>query len=181
MTSIDEILQESVEESVKHQYVGHGDVVIITAGVPVGEAGTTNLMKIHVIGDLACTRTRNWQRQLHLVVLLLRIMQQKHWHMIQKELFLSQMASDRDMMPAIEKCAGLITEEGGLTSHGAIVGLSLGIPVIVGVENATKLIKHGNEITMDAESGVIYNGHASVLIKNIRLLPKCSVSSLFRR
>ena len=52
MTSIDEILQESVEESVKHQYVSHGDVVIITAGVPVGEAGTTNLMKIHVIGDL---------------------------------------------------------------------------------------------------------------------------------
>ena len=71
--------------------------------------------------------------------------------------------SDRDMMPAIEKCAGLITEEGGLTSHAAIVGLSLGIPVIVGVENATTLIKHGNEITMDAESGVIYNGHASVL------------------
>ena len=50
--SIDEILQESVDESVKHQYVTHGDVVIITAGVPVGEVGTTNLMKIHVIGDL---------------------------------------------------------------------------------------------------------------------------------
>ena len=52
VNSIDEILQESVEESVKHQYVTHGDVVIITAGVPVGEVGTTNLMKIHVIGDL---------------------------------------------------------------------------------------------------------------------------------
>ena len=65
-------------------------------------------------------------------------------------------------MPAIEKCAGLITEEGGLTSHGAIVGLSLGIPVIVGVKMRLN-IRHGNEVTMDAESGVIYNGHASVL------------------
>ena len=71
--------------------------------------------------------------------------------------------SDRDMMPAIEKCAGLITEEGGLTSHAAIVGFSLGIPVIVGVENATSVIENGADITMDAESGVIYKGHASVL------------------
>uniref|UniRef100_UPI001CCA998C PEP-utilizing enzyme n=1 Tax=Escherichia coli TaxID=562 RepID=UPI001CCA998C len=72
-------------------------------------------------------------------------------------------SSDRDMMPAIEKCAGLITEEGGLTSHAAGVGLSLGIPVIVGVEKATELIIDGKDITMDAESGVIYNGHARVL------------------
>ena len=36
----------------KHGYVTHGDAVVITAGVPVGEAGTTNLMKVHIIGDL---------------------------------------------------------------------------------------------------------------------------------
>ncbi len=67
------------------------------------------------------------------------------------------------MMPAIEKCSALVTEEGGLTSHAAVVGLSLGIPVIVGVEDATQLFKDGQEITVDAQSGVIYNGHASVL------------------
>lgn len=71
--------------------------------------------------------------------------------------------SDRDMMPAIEKCAGLITEEGGLTSHAAVVGLSLGIPVIVGVEGATSLIKNDYDVTIDAETGIIYDGHASVL------------------
>ncbi len=71
--------------------------------------------------------------------------------------------TDRDMMPALENCSGLITEEGGLTSHAAVVGLSLGIPVIVGVKEATTLIRHGQEITMDAETGVIYKGHASVL------------------
>jgi pyruvate kinase len=43
------------------------------------------------------------------------------------------------------------------------VGLSLGIPVIVGVKNATILIENGQDVTMDAESGVIYQGHASVL------------------
>ena len=71
--------------------------------------------------------------------------------------------SDREMMPAVEKCAGLITEEGGLTSHAAVVGLSLGIPVIVGVKNATTVIEQGQEISMDATSGVIYKGYSSIL------------------
>ena len=67
------------------------------------------------------------------------------------------------MVPAIEKCSALITQEGGLTSHAAVVGLNLGIPVIVGVEDATQLLKDGQEITVDAQRGMIYNGHASVL------------------
>ncbi|WP_371932692.1 PEP-utilizing enzyme [Bacillus carboniphilus] len=57
----------------------------------------------------------------------------------------------------------MVTEEGGLTSHAAVVGLNLGIPVIVGVENATELIKEGQEITVDADQGMIYQGHTSVL------------------
>ena len=50
--STDEVLEVAVEESILHQYVTHGDLVVITAGLPVGEAGTTNLMKVHVIGDM---------------------------------------------------------------------------------------------------------------------------------
>ncbi len=71
--------------------------------------------------------------------------------------------TDKEMMPALEKCSALITEEGGLTSHAAVVGINLGIPVIVGVDNATSLFETGQEITVDASRGVIYNGHASVL------------------
>ena len=67
------------------------------------------------------------------------------------------------MYAALEKCAGIITETDGLTSHAAVVGLSLGIPVIVGAENITAAIKNGTDITMDAASGVIYNGNAKVL------------------
>ncbi|WP_342510716.1 pyruvate kinase [Sporosarcina sp. FSL K6-1522] len=162
VTSIDEILQESVEESVKHQYVSHGDVVIITAGVPVGEAGTTNLMKIHVIGDLLARGQGIGKTVAYGRVVVAKNAEEALAYDTEGAILVTT-GADREMMPAIEKCAGLITEEGGLTSHGAIVGLSLGIPVIVGVENATKLIRHDNEVTMDAESGVIYNGHASVL------------------
>ena len=162
VSSIDEILQGSIEESVKHQYVGHGDVVIITAGVPVGEIGTTNLMKIHVIGDLLAKGQGIGKTAAYGKTVIAKNAEEALSFDTEGAILVTT-GSDRDMMPAIEKCAGLITEEGGLTSHAAIVGLSLGIPVIVGVENATSKIKHASDITMDAESGAIYSGHASVL------------------
>ncbi|MHA6260656.1 pyruvate kinase [Sporosarcina sp. CAU 1771] len=162
VSSIDAILEESIEESVKHQYVSHGDVVIITAGVPVGKAGSTNLMKIHVVGDLLAKGQGIGKSVAFGRAVVANTLDEALAQNIEGAILVTQ-SSDKDMMPAIEKCSGLITEEGGLTSHAAIVGLSLGIPVIVGVKNATELIKKGNDITMDAESGVIYNGHASVL------------------
>ena len=56
----DEMLDNAVDESLNSGYVTHGDLVVITAGVPVGEAGTTNLMKIHIVGDILAKGTRNW-------------------------------------------------------------------------------------------------------------------------
>ncbi len=72
-------------------------------------------------------------------------------------------STDRDMIASLEKASALITEEGGLTSHAAVVGLSLGIPVIVGLENATSILTEGQDITVDASRGAVYQGRASVL------------------
>ncbi|QBP40671.1 pyruvate kinase [Paenisporosarcina antarctica] len=160
--STDEILELSVEESLKHNYVKHGDLVIITAGVPVGEAGTTNLMKVHLIGDIVA-KGQGIGKMVAFGRTVVANNAQEALNVDTTDAILVTIGSDRDMMPAIHKCAGLITEEGGLTSHAAVVGLSLGIPVIVGVKNATKLIENGQDVTMDAESGVIYSGLASVL------------------
>lgn len=162
VTTTDEILELSVDESLKHNYVDHGDVVIITAGVPVGEAGTTNLMKVHVIGDLLAKG--QGVGKLSVVGNAVVVKNAEEASAYDTEgCILVTVSTDREMMPIIEQCAGIITEEGGLTSHAAVVGLSLGIPVIVGVKEATSLIRHGQEITMDAETGVVYKGHASVL------------------
>ena len=59
-------------------------------------------------------------------------------------------------------CA-LITEEGGLTSHAAVVGLNLGIPVISWSRRCNNYFKDDQDITVDPQRGVIYNGHASVI------------------
>lgn len=159
--SIEEIIQDSVDQSIKNGFVDHGDAVIITAGVPVGEVGTTNLMKIHVVGDLL-VRGQGIGKEVAVGHTIVGNTAEEIMAYDTTGAIIVTNGSDRDMVPAIEKCAGLITEEGGLTSHAAVVGLSLGIPVIVGVENATKLIQHDSKITMDAESGVIYHGHANV-------------------
>ena len=158
----DEILELAVDASLKSGHVDHGDVVVITAGVPVGEAGTTNLMKVHVIGDLLAKGQGIGKQS----VVGKAVIAQNAGEALAFDTegyILVTIGTDRDMMPAIENCIGIIAEEGGLTSHAAVVGLSLGIPVIVGVKEATTLIRSGQEITMDAETGVIYKGHASVL------------------
>jgi pyruvate kinase len=63
-----------------------------------------------------------------------------------------------DLVDAIRKAAGIITEDGSLTSHAAVIGLRLGVPVIVGVENATAAIRDGEIVTLDMQRGVVYAG-----------------------
>ena len=93
--------------------LNHGDVVIITAGVPVGEAGTTNLMKIHVIGDLLA-KGQGIGKQVAIGKAIVANNAEEALSQDTTGRIIVTVGADRDMMPAIEKCAGLITEEGGL-------------------------------------------------------------------
>ncbi len=64
-----------------------------------------------------------------------------------------------DMVPAMRKCAAVVTDEGGRTCHAAIVSRELGIPCIVGAKNATKVLATGQFVTADATRGVVYEGN----------------------
>ncbi len=161
-TTTDDMLDTAVEESLNSGIVSSGDLVVITAGVPVGEAGTTNLMKIHVVGDILM-RAQGIGRKSAFGKVITAKNAEEAIAKVKEGSILVTIGTDREMMPAIEKCSAIITEEGGLTSHAAVVGLNVGIPVIVGAENAMKLLKDGQEITVDSNRGVIYSGHASVL------------------
>ncbi|MEW6069634.1 MAG: phosphoenolpyruvate synthase [Candidatus Thermoplasmatota archaeon] len=63
-----------------------------------------------------------------------------------------------DMVPAMRRACGIVTNEGGMTCHAAIVSRELGIPCIVGTSNATQILKEGMEITVDAKTGIVYPG-----------------------
>lgn len=158
----DELLEVSVNKSLETKIISQGSKVIITAGVPVGVSGTTNMMKVHVIGNVLATGTGIGRHYIYGDAVVTNDAEDANKRMKKGDILVTY-STDKDMMPAMEKAGGIVTEEGGLTSHAAVVGLSLGIPVIVGVQNANQVIKDGEDITIDAGTGDIHQGHASVL------------------
>jgi len=63
-----------------------------------------------------------------------------------------------DMVPAMKRAAAIVTDEGGMTCHAAIVSRELGVPAVVGTKQATKILKDGMLVTVDGEKGIIYEG-----------------------
>ncbi|MCA0969833.1 pyruvate kinase [Halobacillus litoralis] len=160
--STDQMLDLAVENSLSSGLATRGDRVIITAGVPVGESGTTNLMKVHVIGDVLLKGQGVGQKSAYGRAIIAKNAEDANNRMEDGDILVTQ-STDRDMMPAIERASALVTVEGGLTSHAAVVGLSLGIPVVVGVKDALEVVKDGSDLTVDSSRGDIYEGHSSVI------------------
>lgn len=158
----DEMVNRAVEVSLASGLIEGGDLVVITAGVPVGVHGTTNLMKVHTVGDVLARGTGIGARAVTGTVRICPTLKDAMTKVQPGDILVAQ-ATDAEYVPYMEKAAAVVTEEGGLTSHGAIVGLNLGIPVIVGVESATALLPDGETVTIDGQRGLIYSGKARVL------------------
>ncbi|AKG38989.1 MAG: phosphoenolpyruvate synthase [Infirmifilum sp.] len=72
--------------------------------------------------------------------------------------------TDPDWVPYMKIAAAIVTDEGGMTAHAAIVSRELGIPAIVGTREATKVMVDGKEYTVDAKTGVVYEGRVEELL-----------------
>lgn len=81
---------------------------------------------------------------------------------VQKGDILVTKMTDPDMVPAMERAAAIVTDEGGATCHAAIVGRELGVPVIVGTQKATEVLKEGDKITVDATNAKVYSGEIEI-------------------
>lgn len=158
----DDIVNISVQTILEKGYLKQGDLIVITAGVPVGEAGSTNLIKVHTIGKPVLKGTGVGCRAATANVRLGTNVKHLEETFEDGDIIVA-ISTDRDIMKYVERASGIVTEEGGVTSHAAIVGLSFGIPVIVGAKDATKEFKDGELITIDSDSGLIYRGEAKVL------------------
>lgn len=152
----------SVQGALSAGLIKAGDLVVITAGVPVGVPGTTNLLKVHVVGDVLAKGTGIGTRAITGHVKIAKTAREALEKANPGDILVTG-ATDRDFVPAMEKVAAVITEEGGLTSHAAIVGLNLGIPVVVGVEGATSILEDDLVVTVDGVRGLVYRGAAKVL------------------
>ncbi|WP_050032988.1 phosphoenolpyruvate synthase [Halorubrum halophilum] len=63
-----------------------------------------------------------------------------------------------DMVPAMKRAAGIVTDEGGMTSHAAIISRELGVPAVVGTGNGTRLLDDGQNVTLDGDKGTVRAG-----------------------
>lgn len=160
--STDEVVQNSVEVAIKSGYVNEGDLIVITAGVPVGISGTTNLIKVHIVGRVLLKGTGIGDKTIVGKVCIYKDKEDFSNRFEEGDIIVAN-STDRDMMSFIEKAGAIVAEHGGLTSHAAIVGLNLEIPTIVGATDATEILKNGEIVTIDSETGQIYKGETKVL------------------
>ncbi|MGE5396998.1 MAG: pyruvate kinase alpha/beta domain-containing protein, partial [Chitinophagales bacterium] len=160
-TGTDDMIEESVEAALGAGMIKEGDMVVITAGVPSGVSGTTNMLKVHVVAEVLLKGMGVGPGAATGAIRLVRDPEQVK--AFEEGDILVAAATDRDFMPLFQKAGAVITEEGGLTSHAAIVGLSLGIPVVVGVADALSRLEEGILVTVDAFRGQIYRGATKVM------------------
>ncbi|MCL6448395.1 MAG: pyruvate kinase [Armatimonadetes bacterium] len=153
----DSMIAAAIEISLAAEMVKPGDLVVITAGVPVGMRGTTNLLKVHAVGDILARGAGIGQRTVTGRVRVCRTPLEAREKIEPGDILVAP-ATDADFVPAMEKCAAIITEVGGLTSHAVLVGLEFGIPVIVGVDAAASIFTDGEVVTVDGRRGLVYRG-----------------------
>lgn len=158
----DAMFESAVKGALSTGQVSLGDTVVITAGVPVGLAGSTNLIKIHHIGELLAQGQGIGSQTATGKIVIARTAEEAVAKTTPGSILVT-VSTDKDYMPAFEKAAAVVTEQGGITSHAAVCGISLGIPVILGVENATSKLQDNMEVTLYGETGVIYSGQSKVI------------------
>lgn len=159
--STDEMFNMATEIAKDRGFAKEGDMIIITAGVPVGERGSTNLMKIQFIGSKLLEGQGIGDTSVVANSVVAKTAEEAV-RKAEKGCILVVKTTDKDYMPAIELASALVVEEGGLTSHAAVVGIAKEIPVVVGAENATEIIEDDTLITIDAKRGDIYLGETAI-------------------
>ena len=133
-----------------------GDIVVITAGVPLGVNGTTNLLKVHVVGDILVTGQGVNKRSAFGRLCVARTEEEALKNFNDGDILVIPQTSNA-LLPILKKASGIVTERGGLNSHAAIVGMALDIPVIVFAENATAILKSSSVVEVDASAGTVSN------------------------
>jgi len=156
LPSTGQTFQAALNVAQEKQLLREGDLVVLTAGTLQGVSGSTDLIKVEVVTAVRGRGVGIGQgsvsgraRVIHSAL--------ETSHFNPGEILVVSRTSV-DYVEAIRKAAGIITEDSSLTSHAAVIGLRLGVPVIVGVQHATAAIRDGEIVTLDMQRGLVYSG-----------------------
>ena len=153
-TDSESLFEHAVEAAQRAGLVHSGDLVVIPAGVPLGVSGTTNMMKVDVVGHVLVTGEGVTEKQVTARVCVAETVEDMEERFQEGDIIVTHNTSN-DWIEYLHTAGGVITEQPGINSHAAIVGLAMNKPVIVGAQNATKILKTGSVVLLDAEKGLV--------------------------
>lgn len=151
----DDLFEHAVEATKQAGLIHDGELVVLTAGVPLGIPGTTNLMKVHLVGHMLIKGVGVCGDSVTATLCVARNTEDALKNFQQGEVLVTSQAT-RDMLPLIRKASALVLEDDNPDGLGVIAGVSLNIPVIIGAVNATHILKGGSVVTVNAREGTIY-------------------------
>lgn len=153
----DDVFGQAIQKAVELGMAKTGDSVVITAGVPVGVTGTTNTLKVHIVGDVLVKGTGIGNKTVSGKGVIIKVAEEAEKFFKKGDILVVHDTND-DFLPYIKKAAALVVESAAVNSHAATVGKALDIPVIIGAQGAVDILKNGNVITVDSKKGFVYNG-----------------------
>jgi pyruvate kinase len=157
----DVMIDMSVKAALAKNLVHQGESVVVTAGIPTGTPGSTNMIKVVHLGKKLLTGIGIGKQTVNGKACYCSS-ETDFKDKLQKGMILVVKSLSDEQVKYATKAAAIITEEKGLTSPAAILGINSEMPVIVNAKEAAGLITDGTEITVDTASGVIYEGNINV-------------------
>ena len=154
----DEMIELSLQCALHNGVISDGSSVVITAGVPIGTPGSTNLIKVVTVGNKLLSGTGIGRKSVTGKLCICSTSADFANKLQKGDVLVVDVLNDEFVPAASAKAAAIIAEEGGLTSSTAIVGITCGLPVIVGVARATSTLPDGALVTVDPVSGDVYEG-----------------------
>ena len=154
----DEMIELSLQCALQHGAIKDGASVVITAGVPIGTPGSTNLIKVVTVGNKLISGTGIGSRAVSGHICVAKTAADFKDKLQKGDILVVDVLNDEYVPFAAAKAAAIIAEEGGLTSSTAIVAVTCGLPVIVGAANAAAALADGQLVTVDPVSGAVYEG-----------------------
>ena len=153
-SSTDALFEHAVDAGVKAGVIRDGELVVITAGVPLGISGTTNMMKVHVVGHSLLRATPAVAGKVTAPLYVLQDSIKAFDEFRSGSILVCEKVS-RQILPLVRKAAGLILEDPDPESQGVIAGISLDIPVLIAASHATAILKSGAVVTLDTTDGSV--------------------------
>lgn len=153
-SNTDDLFEHAVDAAVQNGLVHDGELVVLTAGVPLGISGTTNLMKVHVVGHLLSRGLGLHGGKVVAPLCVIRNLEKDAKNFNTGDVIVCHQTT-REMFSMLRKSSAIVLEDDNPEGHGAIAGMSLDIPVIIGAKNATNILKSGAVVTVDGEKGTV--------------------------